>query len=145
MRFPRWAAPRVVFASWLALMLYVPTASAQFFAPALRTLDLDTEQLSRSARLLGMGGLTLVVPDHNTTYSLWDFARISVGLTEDDTTSTLDIDPGSDALSSVRSIPDNRERQNLAARHTGVPFEGVYRSRESGGGFGFVGDLGSVR
>jgi len=113
MRFPRWAALRVLFASWLALMLQVSTASAQFFAPALRTLGLDTEQLSRSARLLGMGGLTLVVPDHNTTYSLWDFSRIPVGLTEDDTTSTLDIDPGTDALSSVTTLsgaPARRSR-----------------------------------
>jgi hypothetical protein len=46
MRFPRWAAPRVLCAAWLALMLHVPTASAQFFLPALRTLDLSNEQLS---------------------------------------------------------------------------------------------------
>jgi len=145
MRFPRWAALRVLFASWLALMLQVSTASAQFFAPALRTLGLDTEQLSRSARLLGMGGLTLVVPDHNTTYSLWDFSRIPVGLTEDDTTSTLDIDPGTDALSSVTTLSDGRERQNIAARRTGSEVEAVYRSRESGGGFGLVGDLSNLR
>ena len=145
MRFPRWAAPRVVFASWLALMLYVPTASAQFFAPALRSLDINTEQLSRSARLLGMGGLTLTVPDHNTTYSLWDFARIPVGLTEDDTTSTVDLDPGTDAVSAVHTIADGRERQNLAARRAGSGIEAVYRSRESGGGFGYVGDLSNLR
>jgi hypothetical protein len=145
MRFPRWAAPRVLLASWLALMLYVPTASAQFFAPALRSLDLDTGVLARSARLLGMGGLTLVVPDHNTTYSLWDFARIPVGLVDDDTTSTVDLDPGSDALSSVNTLTDGRERQNLAARRTGTLIEAVYRSRESGGGFGYVGDLNNLR
>jgi hypothetical protein len=139
MKFPRWAALRVLFASWLALMLYVSTASAQFFVPALRTLDLDTGQLARSARLLGMGGLTLVVPDHNLTYSLWDFARIPVGLIDDDTTSTVDLDPGSDAVSSVRTLSDGRERQNLAARRTGSLVEAVYRSRESGGGFGYVG------
>jgi len=145
MRFPRWAAPRVLLASWLVLMLHVSTASAQFFLPALRSLDLSTEQLSRSARLLGMGGLTLVEPDHNTTYSLWDFARIPVGLSDDDTTSTLDLDPGTDAVSSVRTIDDGRERQNLAARRAGSEFEAVYRSRESGGGFGFVGDLSNLR
>src|SRR5215471_3085608 len=145
MRFSRWAAPRVLLASWLALMLGVPTASAQFFAPALRSLDLSTEQLSRSARLLGMGGLTQVVPDHNLTYSLWDFARIPVGLIDDDTTSTVDLDPGSDALSSVRTMNDGRERQNLAARRTGAGIEAVYRSRESGGGFGYVGDLSNLR
>ena len=145
MRFPRWAALRVLCAAWLALMLHVPTASAQFFLPALRTLDLSDEQLSRSARLVGMGGLTLVVPDHNTTYSLWDFARIPVALTQDDTTSTVDVDPGTDALSSVRTIANSRERQNLAARRSGSEVEAVYRSRESGGGFGFVGDVSSLR
>jgi hypothetical protein len=145
MRFPRWAAPRVLVASWLVLMLYAPTASAQFFVPALRTLDLSSEQLSRSARLLGLGGLTLVVPDHNTTYSLWDFSRIPVAVTEDDTTSTVDLDPGTDALSAVHTLEDGRERQNLAARRTGSEIEAVYRSRESGGGFGFVGDLSNLR
>ena len=145
MRFSRWAAPRVLFASWLALMLGVSTASAQFFAPALQSLDLSTAQLARSARLLGMGGLTLVVPDHNLTYSLWDFARIPVGLIDDDTTSTVDLDPGSDALSSVHTITDGRERQDLAARRTGAGIEAVYRSRESGGGFGYVGDLSNLR
>jgi hypothetical protein len=145
MRFPRWAAPRVLGVAWLALMLHVSTASAQFFLPALRTLDLNTEQLSRSARLLGMGGLTLVVPDHNLTYSLWDMSRIPVALTEDDTTSTLDIDPGTDALSSVSAISNGRERQNLAARRAGSEVEAVYRSRESGGGFGLVGDLSNLR
>lgn len=145
MRFPRRAAPRVLLASWLVLMLHVSTASAQVFAPALRSLDIDTEQLSRSARLLGMGGLTLVVPDHNTTYSLWDFARIPVALIDDDSTSTVDLDPGSDAVSSVRTISDGRERQNLAARRTGSGIEAVYRSRESGGGFGYVGDLSNLR
>src|SRR5215510_12640951 len=123
MRFSRWAAPRALVASWLVLMLHVPTASAQFFLPALRTLDLDTEQLSRSARLLGMGGLTLVIPDHNTTYSVWDFSRIPVGLAEDDTTSSLDLDPASDALSGVHSLDDGRERQNLAARRNALPAE----------------------
>jgi hypothetical protein len=145
MKFPRWAAPRVLCAAWLALMLHVSTASAQFFLPALRTLDLSQEQLSRSARLVGMGGLTLVVPDHNTTYSLWDLSRIPVAITEDDTTSTLDVDPGTDALSSVRTIDASRERQNLAARRSGSEYEAVYRSRESGGGFAFVGDLSSLR
>ena len=145
MRFSRWAAPRVLLASWLVLMLGVSTASAQFFAPALQSLDLSTAQLARSSRLLGMGGLTLVVPDHNTTYSLWDFARIPVALTEDDTTSTLDLDPGTDALSSVTSLSDGRERQNIAARRTGSQVEAVYRSRESDGGFGLVGDLSSLR
>src|SRR5262249_5114752 len=145
MSFTRWAVPRALVVSCLALGVGVPTASAQFFAPALRTLDLDTEQLSRSARLLGMGGLTLVIPDHNTTYSLWDFARIPVGLAEDDTTSSLDMDPGSDALSGVSDLGGGRERQNVAARRNALPAEAVYRSRESGGAFGLVGTLSSLR
>src|SRR5262249_39964016 len=78
-------------------------------------------------------------------YSVWDFARIPVGLAEDDTTSTLDVDPGSDALSATHDMTDGRERQNAAARRNALPAEAVYRSREAGGVFGLVGTLSSLR
>ena len=59
--------------------------SAQFFDPTLHALDLGTGRVARSPRLLGMGGMTLAVPDRNLSLDLWDFAQIPVGLASDDT------------------------------------------------------------
>ena len=141
----RWALPRALSLSCLVSLLTAAPASAQYFAPALRSLDLSTGRVSRSPRLLGMGGLSTVIPDRDASFSLWDFARIPVGLGTDDTTSSLDLRPGTDALSSVRRLPDGRERQNLAARSSLANIEAVYRSRESGGMFGVAGDLSGLR
>src|SRR5262249_57039735 len=68
-----------------------------------------------------------------------------VGIAADDSTSSMDVWPGTDALSSVRQIDGGRERQNLAARRTAAQMEGVYRSRESGGVFALVGELSGLR
>ncbi len=141
----RWVLPRALSLSLLSLVLGVATASAQYYGPALRSLDLSTGSLARSPRLLGMGGLSLVIPDRDAGINLWDFAHLPVGLAEDDTTSTLDLRPGTDALSAVRRLPLGRERQNLAARTTSTQIEAVYRSRQSGSLFGVVGDLSGLR
>ncbi len=141
----RWVLPRALSLSLLSLSFGAATASAQYYEPAMRSLDLSTGPLARSPRLLGMGGLRLVIPDRDAGINLWDFARLPVGLSEDDTASTLDVRPGTDALSSVRRLPAGRERQNLAARTTSTQVEGVYRSRESGSVFGVVGDLSGLR
>src|SRR5712691_10655041 len=127
----RWVLPRALSLSLLAVMFGAATASAQFFEPALRSLDLSTGPVARSPRLLGMGGLSLAVPDRDASINLWDFAGIPVGLASDDTTSTLDVRPGTDALSSVTRLSSGRERQNLAARSTLAQMEAVYRNHES--------------
>ena len=141
----RWVLARAMSLLCLAVACAATTAWAQFFDPTLRALDLGTGELARSPRLLGMGGLSLVIPDRNTSYSLWDLSGIPVGLSGDDTTSTMDVRPGTDALSAVTRIPPDRERQVLASRRTAAQIEAVYRSRESGGLFGIVGDLSSLR
>src|SRR5204863_4784071 len=89
--------------------------------------------------------LVLAVPDRDASLDLWDFAGIPVGLASDDTSSTLDLRPGTDALSSVSRLPAGRERQELAARSTLAQMEAVYRNRDSGSMFGVVGDLSSLR
>jgi len=127
------------------LALGATTASAQFFDPTLHALDLDTGRLQRSPRLLGMGGVSLAVPDPNLTLSLWDFGQIPVGLATDDTSSTFDLRPGTDALSSTRARPQGETRQDLAARSTLIQMEGIYRNHETGGMFGLVGDLSGLR
>lgn len=141
----RWVLPRALSLTLLAVAFATGPASAQYYDPALRALDLSTGQVSRSPRLLGMGGLSLVVPDRDNQTNLWDFTRIAVGLASDDTTSSLDFRPGSHSLSSARTLPLGRERQNLAARSTFMGTEAVYRNRESGGVFGVVADLSGLR
>src|SRR5258706_4590221 len=100
----RWVLPRALSLSLLAMTLGAASASAQFFDPALHSLDLSTGPVARSPRLLGMGGLSLAVPDRDASINLWDFAGIPVGLAADDTTSTLDVRPATDALSSVTRL-----------------------------------------
>lgn len=142
----RWVLPRASSLTLLAVLLGAGTASAQFYGPALQSLDLSTGQVARSPRLLGMGGLSLAVPDRDASINLWDFAGMPVGLAADDSVSSVDLRPGTGSLSSVRNIDGGaRERQNLAARGTSAQLEAVYRSRESGGVFGLVGDLSGVR
>ena len=141
----RWVLPRALSLSFLAAVVTVGTAAAQYYDPALRALDLTPGQVARSPRLLGMGGLSSVIPDRDNQTNLWDFAAFPVGLASDDSTSSLDIRPGTNTLSSARTLPFGRERQNLAARGTFIGAEAVYRNRESGSLFGVVGDLSGLR
>ena len=145
----RWVLPRAlslaVLAAMLGAMVSATPAAAQFFDQTVHALDLATGPVARSPRLLGMGGLSLVVPDRDASINLWDFAGIPVGLASDDTTSTLDMRPHTDAMSSVRALVGGRERQNLAARTTSTQLEAAYRNHETGGVFGLVGDLSSLR
>src|SRR5262249_16558334 len=140
MRPTRWVLTRALCVSWL-VVLAAGSARAQFFDPALRSLGLAAGPVARSPRLLGMGGMSLAVPDPHADINLWDFAALPVGLAYDDTSSTLDLRPGTDALSSTSRLPAGRERQNLAARSTASQMEGVYRNHDSGSMFGVVGDL----
>lgn len=141
----RWVLPRALSLSLLAAVIAAGTASAQYYDPALRALDLSTGQVARSPRLLGMGGLSLVIPDRDNQTNLWDFGGIPVGLASDDSTSSLDVRPGTHSLSSARVLPLGLERQNLAARSTVLNSEAVYRNRETGSVFGVVGDLSGLR
>jgi hypothetical protein len=141
----RWCLPRALSLSLLAAVIGAAPASAQYYVPALRSLDLSTGSVARSPRLLGMGGLSDAVPDRDTDINLWDFAGMPVGLATDDTTSSMDIRPGTGSLSSVRRLGAFRDRQNLAARGNHTTFEAVYRNHDAGSSFGVVGDLSGLR
>lgn len=141
----RWALPRALSFTCLVTLLAAAPVAAQFYEPTLHSLDLTNPRVARSPRLLGMGGLSLVIPDRDATIDLWDFAGIPVGLATDDSTSTLDLRPATDALSSVRRLPSGFDRQNLAARTAIAQMEAVYRSRESGSVFGVIGDMSGLR
>ena len=141
----RWVLPRALSITMLAAALGGVPAQAQLYEPALRSLDLATASVARSPRLIGMGGLSITIPDRNTQINLWDLGGMPAGLVFDDTTSTLDLRPGTGSVSGVHSLSDGRERQNLAARSTALQFEGVYRSRQSGSVFGVTGDLSGLQ
>lgn len=121
-------------------------AHAQFLDPTLRSLDLSTAPLSRSPRLLGMGGLSIVVPDRDRQINLWDFAGLTAGAMSDDTVSTLDFRPSTASASGAHTLASSGlERQDLAARANGMQIETFHRDPESGSAFGFVSNLQSLR
>lgn len=122
-----------------------PPARAQFLEPAIRALDLGTGSPVRSARLLGMGRLSLVIDDRDDALGLWDFAGNPAGAFDDDTASTFTLRPGTDAADGAHDRFDGVRRQDLAARNLRMQFEGFRRDRTSGGVFGVVGELVSLR
>lgn len=119
-------------------------ARAQFFDPALRSLDLVTD-VARSTRLQGMGGLSLAVPDHENHLTLWDFAGSPLGAFREDSTGTMDVWPSFGSASNVHYLSGrNGQRQHLAGRTAGVAFESFYRDHKSAA-YGAVGRMSSVR
>lgn len=129
--------------SLAAAAFVVSPARAQFYDPALRSIDLVTD-VPRSPRLLGMGGLSLVVPDRENQINLWDFAGSPLGAFAQDTSGTLDIRPSTGSTSGAHFLPSDLERQDLAGRFTSVQFEAFYRDHASSA-YGAVGRMNSVR
>lgn len=122
----------------------VRAASAQFYDPALQSLNFFSE-VSRSPRLMGMGGLYLSVPDRDNRISLWDFAGSPLGAFGEDSTGTLEIRPATGSASAAHDLPQGAgERQDFAGRANGVQFETFYRDHKRSA-FGVVGRFGSVR
>lgn len=127
----------------LAAAAFGPGAArAQFYDPALRSLDLVTD-VARSARLQGMGGLSLAVPDHDNHLTLWDFANSPLGAFGEDSVGTFDLRPALGSASNVHDLPLG-QRQHLAGRMTSVQFESFYRDHRSSA-YGVVGRLNSLR
>jgi hypothetical protein len=119
-------------------------ARAQFFDPALRSLDLVTD-VARSTRLQGMGGLSLAVPDHENHLTLWDFAASPLGAFGEDTVGTMDVWPTFGSASDVHYLAGRDGlRQHLAGRTAGLAFESFYRDHKSSA-YGAVGRLSSAR
>lgn len=133
----------------LAGVLASGPAFAQFFDPTLQALGL-TSDVSRSPRLLGLGGLSLVVPDAHQRLSLWDFAHNPVGIGPSDTTTTLELWPGTSAAGTVYDRPPGLVgtsggfREELEGRSSKLPWELVHRDAE-GNAYGIVGTAGSVQ
>ncbi len=122
----------------------VPVARAQFYDPVVQSIDL-TSDVWRSPRLVGMGGLSLVIPDRDNRITLWDFARSPLGVFAEDTVGTVDLRPETGSVSGAHLIEGAPgERQDLAGRMSSMQFESFYRD-DHGTAYGAAGVLNSVR
>lgn len=127
-----------------AASLGVHAAWAQFYDPALRSLDLVSD-VARSPRLLGMGGLSLTIPDRDNHITLWDFAGSPLGAFGEDSVGTIDLRPSTGSAVGTHDRPAGLgERQDLAGRMTSLQFEAFYRDHKRSA-FGAVGRINSVR
>ena len=91
---PRSGAPWSVLAiACAAIALGAAPASAQTLPSATDAFVQFPDPIARSPRLVGMGRLTLVVPDRHNRITLWDYARNPAGLALDDSVSTLPAAP----------------------------------------------------
>lgn len=118
-------------------------AAAQLFESTLKGAGLPSE-ISRSPRLLGMGRLTLSVPDRDHQISLWDLCGNPTGLFWDDSVSTLDIRPGTGSTANAHDLSEMRMREDLTGRSTSLPLEFVHRSAK-GSAVGVVSEVRSTR
>ena len=136
----RWSA---FIATVLGMVLAALPARAQLSYDAARQLlDLAPDPIERSPRQVGMGGLSLVLPDHNNRITMWDFAGNPTGVFDNDSSSTFEVRPKGWSTSSARNLygPDNpAERQTLDGQQTVVGYE-VWR-RTDATAFGAIGDL----
>jgi len=124
------------------------TAFAQFYDPAVQSFGLSSD-VARSPRLLGMGDLSITVPDHYQRITLWDFAGMPVGLGEADSTSTFDLRGNTASTLTAYDQPADLlpsgpgYREDLAGRSTGMPFEIFHRDAD-GNAYGAIGTVGGV-
>lgn len=138
--------PKALSLTLLAVTCLVSAACAQFYEPSMGALGLTSGSLARSPRLLGMGKLQLVVDDRDAGLSLWDFAQNPMGIATDDSVSTLDFRPGTDAAHGAHRLldPNQTYREDLAARSMHTQVEAFHRDG-NGTTFGGVFDANSVR
>jgi hypothetical protein len=121
-------------------------ASAQEFAATEQALGVSPDPIARSPRLSGMGRLTLLGDDRHNRITLWEFAGNPAGISSADSTSTLELRPGTSSASDIsddvyQSGPF--ERQTLAGRGMRTGIEGWRRA--GGVAYGIIGDFNSVR
>lgn len=129
----------------LAAMLARP-ASAQFYDPTVRSLDLSPEGTVRSPRLLGMGSLGLVIDDPSYRFDLWDYAQNPLGIAENDSVSTIELWGRSDATASMRGLITRvGERQTLAGRASEMPIEVWRRNPKAHSVYGLAGRVQGLR
>ena len=132
--------PNALVLALLAAASLAAPASAQFYNTVQRSLDFSNE-VARSPRLLGMGRLSLVIPDRDNGINLWDFAHNPIGIAYHDSSSTLDIRPGTSSADGMHD-ESGYSRQDLGGRGTRVGFELFHR--DDGNAFGATAALDAI-
>ncbi len=132
--------PNALVLALLAAVSLSAPASAQFYNTVQRSLDFSND-VARSPRLIGMGRLSLVIPDRDNGLNLWDFAGSPIGAARHDSSSTLDLRPGTASADGMHDEP-GYARQDLGGRGTRFGYE-LFR-RDGGNAFGATGSLNSV-
>lgn len=135
--------PKALVLTLLAGLLAIGSALAQDYDSALRSLNLGSD-VPRSPRLLGMGGLSLSVPDRHQRLTLWDFAHSPLGAYEADSSSGMELRPGSGSASGDHLGATNLLREDLAGRASGMGFE-IFNRDGQGSAWGATGNLRSIR
>jgi hypothetical protein len=124
----------------LLAALAVP-ASAQIYDAARGSLGFSLDAIERSPRLLGMGQLTYVGDDPHTRITLWDFAANPLGILSADSTSTIEVYPGTSSYSGDHRADNGASdlwRQVLAGREGRVSGE-VWRRDGNRAAYGLAG------
>lgn len=106
----------------------------------------DPNPLWRTPALLGMGRLTLA-EDQNNHLELWDFARNPAGIYDADSTTTIQLRPGTSTTSSEQVMPIGSSptiHQLVNDRLAVLGYE-VWRRTSNHNAYGFYGDLTATR
>ncbi|MEO5617179.1 MAG: hypothetical protein ABIS67_05380, partial [Candidatus Eisenbacteria bacterium] len=142
----RWVHRGACILNMAALACLALPAHAQFAENSRQAPELPPDPIARSARLLGMGRLTLLA-DRDNRIQFWDFAGNPIGLYDSDSVSTLTLRPATHSSSSSvdHSGPGgDGELQDAASRDSRVHFEALRRTGQ-GTVYGVIGDISQFR
>ena len=130
--------------AWFALPA---TAQYVFEDPVRAAYELPPNPIIRSPRLLGMGRLTMVIPDNANDLQLWDFANNPAGLYDSDSTSVLELRPVTSSSSSTQNFSDEQGPgilQTEASRDAHLAFE-AWRRAKGETSYGLIGGVDLLR
>jgi len=132
---------------FLALAVVVSAASAQYVDPTRAGYELPPDPIARSPRLLGMGRLTMVIPDAANSIELWDFAQNPAGLYDTDSTSVLEFRPTTASTSRTQDFQDAQGPgilQTEASRDARLALEAWHREKGATT-YGLIGGIDLLR
>jgi hypothetical protein len=142
----RWVHRSAWISSLAAIACLAMPVEAQFAEVSSQAPELLSDPIARSARLLGMGRLTLL-SDRDNRIHFWDFAANPVGLIDADTLSTLTLRPTTHSSSSSVDLSTpggDLELQDAASRDHQLHFEAMRRPG-TGTAFGVIGQVDQSR
>ncbi len=125
----RWGLRSAWMSSLVAVVMLASPVRAQFAEPSPFDPELPPDPIARSARLLGMGRLTLL-EDRDNRIQFWNFGALAVGLYDLDSVSTMTLRPATRSYSSSVDLftPNgDLELQDAASRESGFTIEAMRR------------------